>query len=188
MDPDEDFRRLLDRVRGNDEDAAAELVKRYEPEIRTMVRAWLRPWEARLRAVFDSTDICQSVLAWFFLKGAAGRYDLSSPEHLRRLLLVMVRNRVFYRVRQNKHSARAVPVTADAPAREGSPEEAMAERELLEAMDRRFSPEEAALAHRRLEGRTWDEIAAELGGTPDARRMQLARAAGRLAKDLAVHE
>ncbi|HEY1377058.1 MAG TPA: hypothetical protein VGF55_09705, partial [Gemmataceae bacterium] len=94
METDE-FRRLLDRVRQNDEAAAAELVAHYEPEIRTMVRAWLRPWEIRLRKVFDSNDICQSVLAWFFLKDAAKKYDLAAPDNLRRLFMVMVRNRVF---------------------------------------------------------------------------------------------
>jgi DNA-directed RNA polymerase specialized sigma24 family protein len=188
MDGDETFRRLLDRVRQNDEGAATELVRRYEPEIRTMVRAWLRPWETRLRALFDSTDICQSVLAWFFLNGAPAKYDLDRPDHLRKLFLVMVRNRVFYHVRRHKKDKQVVPPTADAAGREAPPDQALAGRELLAAIGRRFTPEEADLAQRRLEGQTWGEIAAAVGGSADARRMQLARAAERLAHDLAAHE
>src|SRR5262245_65927762 len=106
MEPDDDFRVLLERVGQDDEDAAAELVRRYEPVIRTMVRTWLRPWESKLRKVFDSNDICQSVLAWFFLKNATHRYDLNSPDNLRSLLRIMVRNRVFYRIRQRSEERR----------------------------------------------------------------------------------
>ncbi|MFO0811258.1 MAG: ECF-type sigma factor [Gemmataceae bacterium] len=184
MERGEEFRRLVERVRDNDEDAVGELIRRYEPEIRTMVRAWLRPWEARLRAIVDSTDICQSVLAWFFLKGGPQRYDLNEPENLRKLFLVMVRNRVFYHARKHKHAKQALPVTADPAGREAPPDEVLAGRELMEQIATRFTPEEASLAERRMEGRSWGEIAAELGGSADARRMQLARAAERLAKTL----
>ena len=54
------------RVRQGDEQAAEELVRRYEAEIRLEVRGWLRLRNPGLRRVFDSMDICQSVLASFF--------------------------------------------------------------------------------------------------------------------------
>src|SRR5262249_31237363 len=50
----------LRRVRAGERAAAAELVRRYEPQIRLEVRLRLR--DRRLRRLFDSTDICQSVL------------------------------------------------------------------------------------------------------------------------------
>jgi RNA polymerase sigma-70 factor (ECF subfamily) len=187
MDSDDDFRDLLDRVRQNDESAVNELIRRYEPVVRTMVRGWLRPWEARLRKVFDSADICQSVLAWFFLKGAPERYDLSRPDDLRKLFLVMVRNRVFYQVRRQKKHRHVMSMTGDATGRELPPDETLAGRELMDAISRRLTPEEADLAHRRVQGMSWGEIAAELGGSADGRRMQLARAAERLAHDLKTH-
>jgi RNA polymerase sigma-70 factor (ECF subfamily) len=185
---EEEFRQLLNRVRLNDEDAAAELVRRYEPEIRTMVRAWLRPWEMRLRKVFDSNDICQSVLAWFFLKDATARYDLASQDNLRRLFLVMVRNRVFYHARQHRHDQRVQSMTVDLASPAPPPDEILAERELLDTIYSRLSAEEADVMNRRLQGASWDEVATALGGTPDGRRMQLARATGRLAHELAVTE
>jgi RNA polymerase sigma factor (sigma-70 family) len=184
----DEFRHLLERVRANDEAAVTELIRRYEPEIRTMVRAWLRPWEARLRKVFDSTDICQSVLAWFFLNDGPKKYDLSQPENLRKLFLVMVRNRVYYHVRQNKKDQRTTPMMDDAVGREVPPDEAASQRELMSLIASRLSPEEADLAQRRLEGRTWNEIAAAVGGSADSRRMQLARAAERLSRELPANE
>jgi RNA polymerase sigma-70 factor (ECF subfamily) len=188
MEADGEFQQLLDRVRKNDEDAVTELIRRYEPMVRTMVRTWLRPWEARLRKVFDSADICQSVLAWFFLKGAPQRYDLARPEDLRNLFLVMVRNRVFYHARRNKKSKQVVALREEAASTDLPADELMAGRELMEAVMHRLTPEEAELAQRRIQGLSWGEIAADLGGTADGRRMQLARAAERLTRDLKAYQ
>src|SRR5262249_42592666 len=54
---------LIRRVRGGDEAAAAELVRRYEPVVRRSARLRLNP---RLRRACDSLDICQAVLGSFF--------------------------------------------------------------------------------------------------------------------------
>jgi hypothetical protein len=47
-----------------------------------------------------------------------------------------------------------------------------------------LSDEERCLADLRAEGRSWDEIAARVGGNAHARRMQLARATDRVAREL----
>jgi len=71
------FADLLKRVRGGDSDAASELVRIYESAIRVAVRTRLS--DPKLRRQFDSMDVCQSVLASFFLRAAAGQYDLHDP-------------------------------------------------------------------------------------------------------------
>ncbi|MBI3466204.1 MAG: hypothetical protein HY000_24585 [Planctomycetes bacterium] len=53
------FREMIRRVRAGDEDAATELVRQYEPEIRREVR--MRLTDPRLRRGIESVDICQSV-------------------------------------------------------------------------------------------------------------------------------
>src|SRR5206468_2113644 len=58
MAEDASFADLIRRVRQRDEQAAAELVRRYEPAIRVAVR--VRLTDPRLRRVVDSMDICQS--------------------------------------------------------------------------------------------------------------------------------
>jgi hypothetical protein len=71
---EDDFRALILQERAGDERAAAELVGRYEPLIRREVR--LTPVDARLRRVSDSMGYCQSVPADFFVRAAAGEYEL----------------------------------------------------------------------------------------------------------------
>src|SRR5215468_8728847 len=92
MPADDQFADLIRRVRAGDEDAAAELVRRYEPSIRRVVRVYLR--DPRLRRVLDSTDICQSVLATFFVRANLGQYELDTPESLLKLLATIARNKV----------------------------------------------------------------------------------------------
>jgi RNA polymerase sigma-70 factor (ECF subfamily) len=68
----------MQRIRDGDQQAAVELVGQYELLIRREVR--LRLEDRRLYRLFDSMDVCQSVLGGFFLRAAAGRYDLERPE------------------------------------------------------------------------------------------------------------
>src|SRR5437764_14469760 len=82
------------RLRAGDEQAAAEFVRRYEPVIRSRVRVWLRMQDARLRRLFDSMDICQSVFASFFVRAALGQYDLDDPSRLVALLVQMARHKL----------------------------------------------------------------------------------------------
>jgi hypothetical protein len=52
------FRELIRRVRAGDQDAAAELVRQYEPTIRRVVR--VRLTDTRLRAASSSTAASSS--------------------------------------------------------------------------------------------------------------------------------
>src|SRR5258708_35211383 len=111
MDEDHDFPDLIRRVRASDHTAAAELVKRYAPAVRRVIRLKLR--DSRMRRVLDSTDICQGVLASFFIRVASGQYDLERPVQLLRLLVVMARNKLVsesrtYYVRRRQQPGPAV--------------------------------------------------------------------------------
>src|SRR5262245_15489321 len=86
------FTALIRRVRAGDQEAAAELVRTYEPAVRRAVRVRLK--DDRLRRVLDSMDICQSVLGSFFFRAALGEFELGSADDLLRLLATMVRNKV----------------------------------------------------------------------------------------------
>jgi RNA polymerase sigma-70 factor (ECF subfamily) len=183
------FSEFLARIRAGDEQAAAELVRRYESAIRVEVR--MRLADSRLRRVLDSMDILQSVLASFFVRVAAGQYDLERPEQLVGLLVTIARNKVAYQARRQQAQRRDQrrEVTADPqdhePAGAGpSPSRVASGRELLAELRRRLTPEELRVADLRGEGRPWAEIAAALGGTAQSRRKQLARALDRVAAQI----
>jgi RNA polymerase sigma-70 factor (ECF subfamily) len=188
------FSELIRRVRAGDERAAEELVHKYEPLIRREVR--LRLSDHRLERVFDSMDVCQSVLASFFVRTAAGQYEMDRPEQLVRLLVRMARNKLASAAReqhrQRRDVRRVAPDGADAlrgvVGDTPSPSRCVAGKELLEQFRAALSDEERRLADLRAEGHAWAEIAARLGGTPEARRAQLSRAVGRAAKALGLDE
>src|SRR3954453_9200957 len=86
------FDELIRRVRAGDPGAAAELVRNYEPAIRRAVR--FRLADGRVGSLLESMDICQSVLASFFVRAGSGQYDLETPEQLLKLLTAMARNKL----------------------------------------------------------------------------------------------
>ena len=87
MSDESSFTEFMRRIRAGDEQAAAELVQKYEPLIRRQIRLQLE--DRRLCRLFDSMDVCQSVLKSFFFRTAAGQYDLETPEDLQRLLVTI---------------------------------------------------------------------------------------------------
>ena len=136
-------------------------------------------------------DLCQSVLASFFVRAAAGQYDLERPDQLVRLLVTIARNKVAYQARRHRAGNRDLRRNAalDEEAQEligaePSPSRVASGRELLAEVRRRLTPEELQVADLRAQGREWAEIAATLGGTGEARRKQLARALDRVTSQL----
>ncbi len=187
------FLTFLERVRAGDQKAAEELVRMYEPEIRREVRLRLR--DSRLRRDFDSVDICQSVMASFFVRAALGQYDLQKPDELIRLLVTMTRNKLVSQVRKQQTQGRDLR-RRDAAGQEKlqniaqgpTPSLLVANEELIQEFRKRMSPDEWRIAELRTQGLAWDAIAAELGGTSEACRKQLSRAVDRVSQELGLDE
>jgi RNA polymerase sigma-70 factor (ECF subfamily) len=190
MDEGAAFADFILRIRAGDDQAARELVERYEPVIRREVRLRLR--DLRLASRLEWNDICQSVMASFFVRAAAGQYDLGQPDHLMRLLVVMTRHKLSQQVRRQRagrrdyrrHEARDAAQLIERSASVPSPSRMVASRELLDEVRRRLTDKERSLADLRGQGCEWAEIAARLGGTPEACRKQLARAIDRVEHQL----
>jgi len=173
--------------------AAEELVRLYEPEIRLEVRGWLRLRNPRFRRVFDSMDICQAVLASFFIRAAVGEFEIDDPRQLVPLLVGMARNKLAEQVRFHQRGRRDVRRVegVDAgidfqPTPEESPSQVVARRELLEVFRSRLSEEERAIADLRSQGLDWAAVSASMGSTPEARRKQFSRAIARVERELGL--
>jgi RNA polymerase sigma factor (sigma-70 family) len=186
------FRDLIQHVRAGDAAAAAELVRRYEPVLRRMVR--VRLVDARLRRLFNASDICQSVLASFFVRVALGQYDLQKPDDLLKLLATMARNKVVDKARHaelEQHVDQRIPV-AELPeqaqvAPGDSPSQQVALQDLIDEARRRLTPEERHIGELRQQGLEWAEIAAQVGGSPEALRKRFTRAVTLVVEQLGLN-
>jgi RNA polymerase sigma factor (sigma-70 family) len=193
MSEQESFRELIRRVRSGDAEATTELVRRYEPAIRLAVH--VRLTDPGLRRFLDSMDICQSVLMSFFVRAAAGQYELETPEHLLKLLTTMARNKLISQAHKQRAARRDYrrlqhDVSDGRDVIDSSPEpsQVVADQEILHELRSRLTAEERQLAELRALDRSWKEIAAEVGGEPNTLRMRLTRALDRVTHELGLED
>ncbi len=185
----DEFGSFVQRIRDGDQDAARELVRRFEGLIRREVR--MRLSDRAMLRVFDSMDISQSVLASFFARASSGEFEIETPDQLVRLLVGMTRNKLAFQVRRQRARRRdnrlneAEPIERfDIEGRVPDPGKVVSDRDLIDAVRSRLRDEERRLADLRADGWEWSEIANRVGGSVPARRMQLARAIRRIARSL----
>jgi RNA polymerase sigma-70 factor (ECF subfamily) len=192
MAEDPSFRELMGRVRSGDPQAALQLVRDYEWTIRLQVR--VRLTQPDLRRLLDSMDVVQLVWASFFTRAAAGQYEVDDPKRLLNLLITLAHNKLLDQAKRLRRKRRGDGrVVAGLPAAAGAidprpgPEQEANERDLVRAFRQRLPPREQGLWDQRLQGRSWGEIAADLGADADVLRIQfnraLERAAGQMKPD-----
>jgi RNA polymerase sigma-70 factor (ECF subfamily) len=185
------FRELIARVRAGDPAAAAELVRLYEPAIRRAAR--VRLVDTRLERLLDSMDICQAVFGSFFVRVAAGQYELDKPQQLVKLLVNMARNKLADEARKhaaerrdNRRVVEGGLEKIEVADRSASPSEHLTGQELLQEFRSRLSETERELADWRAQGQDWEEIAGAMGGKPEALRKRLTRAVERVSRELGL--
>ena len=188
MPDDHSFRDLIRRIRAGDGPAAEELVGVYGPTLLAMARRQIL--DPALRRHFDSKDIRQSVLGSLLVRIRLGQYQLDTPQDLERLLARLVRNKVADQARKRKRFPRPLPADGDGdfggrePADPG-PGHRAANKDLLDESQRRMSEEEWQIIDLRAQGHSWAEIAAAVGGTPDAVRVRHGRTVTRVRAEVA---
>lgn len=193
MSDQKSFEEFICRVRAGDEQAAEELVQMYEPLVRRELR--IKMTDRRMSQLFDTVDVCQSIWSSFFSRVAAGQYDLGSPQHLAKLLSSMAKNKLASQARRQHAQKRDVNRIDDTclelsklPDRQESPSVCLTVKELFATIQVSLSEDERRVSELRREGLTWEAVADTLGGTAQARRMQMDRAAERVIGQLRLDE
>ncbi len=158
-----------------------------------VVRINLR--DSRMRRVLDSMDVCQSVLASFFVRVALGQYDLDSSDELIRLLSVITRNKVANQVHHHHAARRDVRRDTSLEGdvlhvarRSEDPSELASAREILRKVSESLSPDERHLAEQRAEGKSWGELSGEMGISDEALRKKLTRAIDRALSECGLED
>lgn len=192
--PDREFVILVERLRANDPDAAQALVDRYGDAIRREARMALLSRD--LKRLVSESDICQSVLARFFVGLWAGSYDVDDDQQLMGLLKTMVRARVvdLHRrhtadkrdVRRTRTLSGDVPLLADNKG--STPSQLLMHRELWERFTAALPDRCRSILELRQERRGWSEIAQALGepGREEALRKQYERAVAKATQTLGL--
>jgi DNA-directed RNA polymerase specialized sigma24 family protein len=190
MDQNAEFADLLLKVRQGDAQAAADLVRLYEPEVRRFVRHRLN--SPKMRRLLDSLDVCQSVFANFFARVGDGQFDLRHPLQLQQLLMTMAGNRLLDHVRQQTAARRG---GAQANVGQESawvadpgpgPHEALETRDLVDLIRSRLSAEEIALLDPWMNGEEWPSIGERMGASAEALRKRFTRAIDRVSYELGL--
>lgn len=192
MSSSDRLRELLLQVRRRDERAARELVAEFEPQIRLAIR--VRLVDPRLRRFADSADLCQSVLASFFVRLMHGQFELESVDDIRGLLVKMAHRKIASLARRHTAGKRDMrrecsleEVAAPAAPKASPATDPLADPSFTRLADRvreQLTPAERALADARLSGASWSQIAESISVTPDAARRRLSRALDRVCRDL----
>jgi RNA polymerase sigma-70 factor (subfamily 1) len=191
---------LIQRVQQGDQGALNDLLQRYQGRVLAAVRIRLG---AKLRGKMESMDIVQEAMIDALRK--VGTFSFKSDgdflKYLNQVVLNQIRDQADCWKAKKRDMRREVPLAtgrssgskgplAGILTRSGlTPSKVVMQREqlaLLElAMDRlakRSKEYRELIIKVKLEGRTYGEIAAETGMTPDAVRMRVNRAEAALAK------
>ncbi len=153
---------LLGQWQAGNADAAEALFRRYADRLIALARTRLSP---KLAHRIDPEDVVQSAYRSFFAGAREGQYTLQRGGDLWRLLAAITLHKLHDQAKH--HGAGKRSVAAEEPlgqpeAREPSPVEALALVDQLEQVMRQLEPVQRRILELRLQGYTFEEIAADV--------------------------
>jgi RNA polymerase sigma-70 factor (ECF subfamily) len=167
----EEFDRLMQRVREGCPDAAQEVFNRFSEPIRWVVR---RKLNRRLRTQYDSVDFIQSVWASFF-QVPAERFTFASPQELIGFLAQLATHKVVDAFRRRLQTAKhdlkrecsydalADNNSPELPFHQATPSQVAIAHEHWERMVDGLPPMQRRILEMLRQGHSHAEIAAQLG-------------------------
>jgi RNA polymerase sigma-70 factor (ECF subfamily) len=160
---------LVARWRAGDQQAAADLFRRYAERLIALTRSRL---SSKMVQRIDPEDVVQSAYRSFFADSRDDRYDMERGGDLWQLLVTITLHKLHHHVTKASAQKRAVErehnfgsedsllgLQAHLRTHEPSPVEAVALSELLEQVMGQLDPRERQMLELRLQGHNLDEIA-----------------------------
>lgn len=161
---------LVEKCRGGDEAAAAELFNRYVSRLLGVAR---RRIGERMNSRMDPEDVVQSVFRTFFNRLKNDQFDIADEDDLSKLLVRITLHKTLRQIAYHKAARRdpnaetpqADPSRAEmlqVMAKEPTPETVVTFIDQLDHFLSRLDPEEQKMLTLRLQGHSTDEIATQL--------------------------
>jgi RNA polymerase sigma-70 factor (ECF subfamily) len=170
------FQQVMARLQAGDQDAAAEVFRRFANRLIGLARTHL---DHRIRPKVDPEDVMQSALKSFFLRHADGQFDLSGWDNLWTMLVVITLRKCGHKVEHFRAAMRDVgreqapppPLSGEdsaasweAVARDPSPQEAAMLAEAVEQVLLSLGDDrERQILELALQGSTTEEISKRVG-------------------------
>lgn len=182
MASENDFDRLMERLRRGDEDAATEVFHRFARRLIALARSQLDSW---IRTRVEPEDVIQSVFRSFFSRFEAGQFQFGDWDNLWTVLtLITVRkcaNRSeFWQAAKRDLTREAHPSRQDDPlqqalARDPTPSEAAILSETLEQLMKELPARDQLILAAHLQGHEVAAISEEVSVTERTIRRTLER-------------
>ena len=169
---DAGFQKFLEILRSGDAEAVDRLLSDFDPFLRRAIR--LRLLDGRARRAVDTADILQSLLKDFLEREGADGAALSSGR-LRAYLTAAAQYKIAAKVRKERRRTADLDEIPEPQSRESPAAKQADDRDLIDAIRLRLDTANRRLLDLSRQGRTWRQIANEIGGHPDTLRIQLRR-------------
>jgi len=169
---DPGFQEFIEILRNGDAEAVDRLLSDFDPFLRRAIR--LRLFDRRARRVVDTADILQSLLKDFLgREGADGA--AASSRRLRAYLTAAAQYKISKKTRKERRRTAGLGDVAEPVSTEPPASQTVEDRDLIDAVRSRLDDGNGRLFDLSQQGRTWRQIANEIGGHPDTLRIQLRR-------------
>jgi RNA polymerase sigma-70 factor (ECF subfamily) len=189
-----DWDELIEGVRSGDDAALHRFFNTYGPALERLAARAIEP---QMRRRFGPESIAQSVCRTFLRRARGDGFELTDGDALWRLLcaiaLTKVREKVRFHMRHRRGLDREVPLDADgrdphgvSPDRSPPPDEQAAFADAFAHLVESLEDEERRVLELRLEDRTQQEIAAEVGCSERTVRRLMRRLETRLLEAFAA--
>lgn len=167
-----EFQRFLEILHSGDAEAVDRLLADFDPFLRRAIR--LRLFDTRARRVVDTADILQSLLKDFLDREGADGTPASSQK-LRAYLKAAAQYKIASKVRKERRRTADLSDVAEPMSPEPSSTRRVEDDDMIEAIRSRLDDCSRRVLDLSQQGRTWRQIADEIGGHPDTLRIQLRR-------------
>jgi len=165
------FPKFFEILRSGDAEAVEQLLSDLEPFLKGAIR--VRLFNSRARRVVDTGDIVQSLLKDFLSSEHNGVE--ASLANVRAYLIAAARYKIAARVRKERRRTAGLDDVAEPISPDPRPCELTADRDFVDVVRGHLNDANRRLFDLSRQGRTWREIADEMGSHPDSLRLQLRR-------------